>query len=142
MNSFHKHVSAAVAAAVLALPFAGIATSSIASAQTQAAPPAAPPAGAPAPHGGHAHMRQMLQQLNLSDSQKQQIQSIMTSTRQKNQNADKDTRHANMRAAMDQINGVLTPAQRTQLQSEMQAARAQRAAGQQGAPQPAPSPQN
>jgi Spy/CpxP family protein refolding chaperone len=134
MNHITRRVTALLAAAALTLPAA-------ASAQTETAPDQAPasagaqPAAAPQQHHGHG-WRKLLSQLNLSDAQKQQIQSIVAAARAKNQNVtDPQTRHDNMRAAMAQIKGVLTPDQQTQLKSLRQAARAQRLQREQSAPQ-------
>ncbi len=107
--SFPRSFSAFALAATLLVPLA-------ASAQSVAPPPApqAPAAGAPA-HAHHAGMRQALKNLNLSDDQRKQIAGIMKQTRQANQNADPQTRRANMKQMRAQINGVLTPDQQTQL---------------------------
>lgn len=74
---------------------------------------------------------QVLMSLGLSDDQKAKIRSIMQNARQQNQNADRDTRRKNMRAAFSQIENVLTPAQRDQLHQKMQAMRQNRQQGSQ-----------
>jgi Spy/CpxP family protein refolding chaperone len=61
-----------------------------------------------------------LRSLDLSDQQKSQIRSIMQSYRQKNQGADQATRRANNQQMRNAIMNVLTPAQRTQFQQQLQ----------------------
>ena len=99
-----------------------------ASAQVIPQPPANGPAGAqqgtPHRHHGNPYMR-ALRSLNLSDSQKSQLRSIMQSYRQKNQGVDRTTRRASMRQMRSDIMNVLTPSQRTQLQTRMQQMRQQ-----------------
>jgi Spy/CpxP family protein refolding chaperone len=77
-------------------------------------------------HGGGAYMR-ALRSVNLSDGQKLRIASITQSYRQKNQdqNLDQTGRRANMKLMRADILNVLTPAQRTQLQTQMQQMRQQ-----------------
>lgn len=81
--------------------------------------------------GGRDRFGQVLMSLGLSDDQKAKIRSIMANARQKNQNADRDTRRKTMRAAFAQIENVLTPAQRDQLHQKMQAMRRNRQQGSQ-----------
>lgn len=119
-----RTLTVAALAAAVSLPIA-------ASAQTQpGAPQAAPTApAAPGAEGGHrnhhgsAYMH-ALRTLNLSDAQKQQIKDAAAQTRQANQNADPATRRANMQKLRSQIDGILTPDQRTQLQAELAKQRA------------------
>lgn len=96
-----------------------------ASAQVVPAPPAN---GAPA-QAGHAHRvspyMHALRSLNLSDSQKSQIRSIMQSYRQKNKGVDRTTRRANTKQMRADIVNVLTPDQRTALQQNLRQMRAQ-----------------
>jgi Spy/CpxP family protein refolding chaperone len=88
-------------------------------------PPGSPPPegtpGAPGMHGGHhGHMGAILKTLGLSDQQKAKIKQIMHDTHAKNENADPQTRHANMKAAMDQIRtSVLTPQQRARFDAKV-----------------------
>jgi Spy/CpxP family protein refolding chaperone len=92
---------------------------------------APPPAGAPGPGGGHGNQRfaKMLMSLNLSDDQQNQIRGIMKAARDQNKSlTDVQAKRDNMRAAFTKVEAVLTPAQRTKLQAERDAARAQRAA--------------
>jgi Spy/CpxP family protein refolding chaperone len=106
-----------------------------ASAQVIPQPPANGPAGAPQQgghHRGNPYMR-AVRSLSLNDSQKSQIQSIVQSYRQKNQGVDRTTRRANTRQMRSDIMNVLTPAQRTQLQQQMQQYRNAQPSGQ-GAP--------
>ena len=115
----------AALAAVLAVPAAALAQ--------QAPPaPAAPgaPAGVPGQPGMHRHghgggFRHALQSLNLSAAQKTQIQQVFAQSRGANRNADPATRKANRDKLHAQIEGILTPAQRTQLQTALTQARQQ-----------------
>jgi Spy/CpxP family protein refolding chaperone len=110
--------------------------------------PAPPPNGASA-QAGHAHRvspyMRALRSLNLSDSQKSQIRSIMQSYRQKNKGIDQTTRRANMRQMRSDISNVLTPDQRTALAQNLRRMRSQNrgsgapAAGGTTTPPPAPS---
>jgi Spy/CpxP family protein refolding chaperone len=115
--------SVALALAVLAGggTFAGIALGAVPAAFADDAP-----AGSPAA-GEHGHrMGQILMSLNLTDTQKTQIRSIMADARKQNQNVtDRDQRRANMKAAMSKVEAVLTPEQRTQLHAKLDAMRQQ-----------------
>lgn len=94
----------------------------------QNAPPPGPPNGphavsAPAgQHGHHRHNRFMhaLGSLNLSDAQRAQIRDTIRQTRQSNQSADPQTRRANVRAMRQQVEAILTPAQRAQFHAALQ----------------------
>jgi Spy/CpxP family protein refolding chaperone len=109
----------------------------------------APPPGAPAPaasaephhhgHGHHSAYMRALRSLNLSDAQKQQIKAAFQQSRQANQNADPATRKANGQKLRAQIDNILTPAQRTQLQTTLQQERKEHHGPGMGA-SPAPSP--
>ena len=57
--------------------------------------------------------------LGLSDAQKQQIAGILKSARGENKNADPQTRRANITALHQQIEGVLTDSQRSQLHAKL-----------------------
>lgn len=138
MSSF-RFLGVAALAAVLAVPAAALA---------QQAPPAPAAAGAPMPgqagrHHGHRNpMRAALGKLNLSDSQKTQIDQILAQSRGANRNADPATRKANREKMHAQIEGILTPAQRTQLRQEMQQMRQRHAhrGGNGTGPMPGASP--
>jgi Spy/CpxP family protein refolding chaperone len=80
-----------------------------------------------------------LRTLNLTDAQKTQIKSAMQQTRTANENADPQTRKANLEQLRSQINSVLTPDQRAQLQAELQKEREDAANASGGA---APPPHN
>jgi Spy/CpxP family protein refolding chaperone len=57
--------------------------------------------------------------LGLSDAQKQQVAGIMKSWRDANKNADPQTRRASVPALHQQIEGVLTDSQRSQLHTNL-----------------------
>ena len=125
---------------VLAAPLA-------ASAQTASPATPPPPAAGAAPAGSvpngapqHRHPRYLLavRSLTLTADQKQQIAGFLHDTKAANQGADRGTRRANAKKLRDEINGVLTPDQRTQLR----AALAQQRAAAQQAPQSLPQPQS
>lgn len=80
-------------------------------------------APSPAPAQGHRRFGQILLSLNLSDQEKAQIRAIVQSARRQSQNADRETRRANMQAAFKKIDGLLTPAQRRQLHAKLDALR-------------------
>ena len=80
----------------------------------------------PAPAQGHRRFGQILLSLNLSDQQKAQIRAIVQSARQQSQNADRETRRANMQTAFKKIDGVLTPSQRQKLHAKLDAMRKER----------------
>jgi Spy/CpxP family protein refolding chaperone len=61
--------------------------------------------------------------LGLSAAQRQQIVSIMKNSRAANKSADPQTRRANRLAMRQQIDGVLTPDQRTQFHAKLAQAR-------------------
>jgi Spy/CpxP family protein refolding chaperone len=113
--STSRFLAAAALAATLVLPAAAFA---------QQGPPAPMPATSPMPghrHGHHGGMRRMMQTLNLSAAQKQQIDAAFAQSKAANQNVtDPAARQANRAKLHAQIEAILTPAQRTQLQAEMQ----------------------
>jgi len=137
---FRNHLGAFALAAVCVLPLA-------ASAQTAPNPGvAAPPAAAhPGPQQGHhRHHRRSpylsaMRGLQLSDAQKQQIAGILKNSRTANKGIDQKTRRANMQAMRQQIEGVLTPDQRTQLHAKI--AQAQRHFAHPNGQPPQPRPQ-
>ena len=124
-------------AAALTVPFAASAQSAPQPAPPNAAGQAAPPAGAGHHHHHVNRYMRAMRGLNLSDAQKSQIKSIMTSTRQANatngQPVDPQTRRQNTIAMRQQIDQVLTDTQRAQLHATL---RAQRQADKAGAPAP------
>jgi len=119
-NMKRSLVSLSLAAAVLtgAGTAAAIATGTVPAAFAQDQP-----SGGPPPDGHHGNrMGKVLMSLNLSDAQKTQIRSIMGDAHKQNQNVtDRDQRRANMKAAMDKVEAVLTPAQRTELHAKLDA---------------------
>ena len=89
-------------------------------------------------HRGNA-MAKMLADMHLSDQQKSQIRDIMKNARKQNENVtDREQRRATMRAAMEQVRTVLTPAQRAQFDAKMKAMRARYQQGQDGHGDPVP----
>ena len=116
---FRNHLGAFALAVLCVLPLA-------ASAQTAPAPGVgAPPQAQQQPH--HRRHRnpylRAMRGLNLNDAQKQQIAGILKSSRAANKGVDPQTRRANMQAMRRQIEGVLTPDQRTQLHAKVAQAR-------------------
>jgi Spy/CpxP family protein refolding chaperone len=131
-----RFLAAAVLAASLLVP---------AGAFAQQAPPAPVP-GAPAMsghhRGHHGGWRRMLQTLNLSAAQKQQVDAAFAQSKSANKGVtDPATRKANRDKLHAQIESILTPDQRTQLQSQMQKARQRHREGMPG-PAPTGAPHN
>jgi len=126
------------AAAALA---AGLAIPAAAFAQTPGAP-VPPPAAAPAAHHHHrGAMHAALGKLNLSAAQNSQLAAVFAQAkqqRQANRNADPATRKANAQRFRSQIDGILTPAQRTQFHAALQQARAHRSHHRRALGSPAP----
>ena len=115
-----RFLAAAVLAASLTVPAAAFAQ------QAPSVPAGAAPVTAPGQHGHHRNgFRAALRGLNLSASQKTQIDQIFAQARGQNKGADPQTRKANRAKVRAQVEAVLTPAQRTQLQSALQQARRQ-----------------
>ena len=111
MLSQRRLIASAALIAAFAAPLAAFA---------QQAP--APVAGSPAPerhHHGGPFMR-ALRTLDLSASQRQQIEDAMAQTRQANRNADESTRRANREKQRAQIETILSPEQRARFQAELQ----------------------
>jgi Spy/CpxP family protein refolding chaperone len=134
--SLTRFISGVALVSALAVPALALAQ--------QAPPPGAPaPAASAAPHHhGHRHhsaYMRALRSLNLSDAQKQQIKAAFQQSRQANQNADPATHKANSEKLHAQIDGILTPAQRTQLQTTLKQERNQQKRPGMGV-SPAPSP--
>jgi Spy/CpxP family protein refolding chaperone len=117
-----RFFAAAVLAASLTVPVAAFAQQT----PSPGAPAAAP--GQPGAHHGRHHngFRTALRGLNLSASQKTQIDQIFAQSRGQNKGADPATRKANRAKMRTQVEAVLTPAQRAQLQSALQQARQHR----------------
>ena len=121
----NRLMSAALLAAAIALPTA-------ACAQQQPAN-TAPASGWQGGHHGHHRggVRSALRGITLSDAQKQQIDTIVQQNRatmKSNPTTDPATRRANMQQLRTQIENVLTPAQRTQFEQNLQKQRAARPA--------------
>lgn len=123
----------AAAAAALILPVGALA---------QQAPPATAAPGAQqwqGHRGGHRGFMRMFRDLNLSDQQKTQIQSIVQQYRQAHPRGSQPDPQAR-KQMRDQIMNVLTPQQRTQLQQKMQQMH-ERHDKEQGEPQTSSTPQ-
>jgi Spy/CpxP family protein refolding chaperone len=133
LSSF-RLVAAAVLAGALIVPAAAIAQQTPAPGAVYPTPPARG-----ARHGHHGHhngLRAALRQLNLSSTQQQQIDQALARTKDANRNADRATRKANVQKLRADVDAILTPAQRTQLQAAMRRMREQRQ--QRGFATPAP----
>jgi Spy/CpxP family protein refolding chaperone len=92
-------------------------------AQSSAQAQPAGTAGAPGSAGarGNARFGKVLQRLDLSDTQKEQIRTIMKDARtQARGTTDTGQRRAAMRAAFAKVQDVLTPAQRDAFKAKMQ----------------------
>ena len=115
-----KFAPLALAALVAGLPLASLA---------QNVPPLTPVLAAHAAQGehhrgGHGHMMKMLSELNLTADQQSKIDGYVAASKTSNANTtDPQVRQANRKALRDQIMGVLTPDQKTQLEAKMKAAR-------------------
>lgn len=115
-----RFLAATVLAASLTVPVAAFAQ------QAPSVPAGAVPVTAPGHHGRHHNaFRSALLGLNLSASQKTQIDQIFAQARGQNKAADPATRKANRARVRTHVEAVLTPAQRTQLQAALQQARRQ-----------------
>jgi len=113
-----RFLAAAVLAASLSVPVAAFAQ------QAPTAPAGAAPAAISGHHGRHNNaFRSALHGLNLSASQKTQIDQIFAQAHGQNKGADPATRKANREKLHAQIEGVLTPSQRADLKAAMQQAR-------------------
>lgn len=110
-------------------------------AQTPPQPPLAPSAsGTVTGHGDHARMWNMVEGLNgITDTQRQQIEALRTQYEQNNQPGTTPS-HGTMRALRQQLMQILTPAQQTQLRSQLQQFRRQHQAQQPPNASPPPRP--
>jgi Spy/CpxP family protein refolding chaperone len=126
MNRF---VSSLAAVATVALSLAAftagdLALGTVAPAAAQSAPGA--PGGPQGAAQGRQRFAKMLMSLNLTDPQKSQIKSIMDTARAKSKTlTDRQAKRDTMRDAFKNIEAVLTPAQKTKLHAERDAAKAQ-----------------
>jgi len=116
MNRPLSIVAAFGIAAMLLAPAASFAQS----APATVAAPAAP--GAKHHHHGSRYMH-ALRGLNLSATQREQVKGFMQTARATMKTSDQATRRSTAKQLRAQIDGVLTPAQRTQLQSTLKQAR-------------------
>ena len=117
---------AAAATATLAVAgftAADVALGTVVPAAAQSAPG---PQGGPGGRNGRQRFGQMLMTLGLTDAQKSRIKSIMAASRAKNKSlTDPQAKRDNMREAFKNVEAVLTPAQKTKLHAERDAAKAQ-----------------
>ncbi len=82
--------------------------------------------------GGGGRQAALLKQLNLTPDQQSKADAILAQARQQAQGSDDpDARRAAMKAAMQQVQALLTPAQKAKLQ-ELRAAQQQQGGGDQG----------
>jgi len=117
-----RFLVAGALASAIALPTAAFAQTA------PGVPPPGPgvtnPAGPGAQFGARRHHRNhfmhALRSLNLSDAQRSQIRDLIRQTRVANQNADPQTRRANMVAMRQHLDALLTPDQRTRLHAALQ----------------------
>lgn len=123
-------ISGALAVAI-GLPIVGCA---------QQAPAQSSPGASQNAYGHHHGGMRWLQGVNLSDQQKQQIQTLVQQYRQAHPQGSQPDPQAR-KQLRDQIMNVLTPDQRAQVQANMQKAREQRQEENgEGSPAPAVSP--
>jgi Spy/CpxP family protein refolding chaperone len=121
-----KHFTLALAAtATVALSLAAFTAGDLAYGRVAPAAAQAAPGGSQGGQGGQNSGRgrqqfaKMLQSLNLSDNQKNQIRTIMANARAKNKSlTDPQAKRDTMRGAFKSIEAVLTPAQQSKLQAE------------------------
>jgi Spy/CpxP family protein refolding chaperone len=128
VKSLKSFIIAATCAVALGAPALALAQSGTIADTNQPAP------GASQPAEGHHRggMMHMLQTLNLSQQQQDQIKTLMTSYKQAHpEGSPKDP--TARKQLQDQIMAVLTPDQRTKLEQEKAAWRSQH-------PAPSPSP--
>lgn len=119
---------ATVALSLAAFTAGDVALGRIAPAGAQTSP------GQAGPQGGGAKGRQrfaeMLMSLNLSDDQKSRIKGIMADARAKMKTlTDPEAKRDTMRGAFKDIEAVLTPAQKTKMDAERAAYKAQHNSG-------------
>jgi Spy/CpxP family protein refolding chaperone len=114
--------AAAVALTLSVFTVGDLALGRITPAAAQAAPG---PGGAQGYAKGRQRFAKMLLSLNLSDGQKTQIRSIMADARAKSKAlTDPQEKRKTMSGAFKNIEAVLTPAQKTKLHAERDAAKA------------------
>ncbi len=123
MNRF---ILALAAAAAVTLSLAAFTAGDLALGRVAPAVAQTSPGDQPAPAGRRRLFGQLLMALDLSDALKSQIKSIMADARAQNKTlTDPQAKRENMRGAFTKIEAVLTPAQRTKLHAERDAAKAQ-----------------
>ncbi len=119
MTRFFPTLTAAltVALALTAFTAGDLALGRISPAVAQAAP--GPGSGGQGGGKGRQQFAKMLQTLDLSDGQKNQIRSIMEAARAKNKTlTDPQAKRQTMFGAFKNIEAVLTPAQKSKLDAE------------------------
>lgn len=106
----------------------------------QQAPAQSQPGASQGAYGHHHGGMRWMQGLNLSDQQKQQIQTLMQQYRQAHPRGSQPDPQARQQL-QQQIMNVLTPAQRTQAQANMEKMKQERQEREEnGTPAPTPSP--
>ena len=117
------HLGALALLAAFAMPLAASAQTFPNPGAPGSAPSAQQPGQQPAQHHHRNPFMRAMRGLGLSAAQRQQIVSIMKNSRAANKSADAQTRRANRLAMRQQIDGVLTPDQRTQFHAKLAQAR-------------------
>ena len=131
--SINRFLGTAALAAALIIPTAACAQQATA----QTAPTGAPAAGA-RHHRGHG-WGGALKGITLSDAQKQQLKDLRAQNKPTpGQTVDPATRKANREAMLQKVEAILTPAQRTQFEQNLQQMRANRAGHDRPAPMATP----
>lgn len=121
--SINRYLGAVALAAALIIPTAAGAQQATA----QTAPDGAPAAGTHHHHRGHG-WGGALKGITLTDAQKQQLKDLRAQNKPAaGQTLDPATRKANREAMLQKVEAILTPAQRTQFEQNLQQMRANRA---------------
>jgi len=117
------HLGALALLAAFAMPLAASAQNFPNPGSAGPAPSAQQTQQQPAHHHRRNPYMHAMRGLGLSSAQRQQIVGIMKSSRASSKGADPQTRRANRLAMRQQIDGVLTPDQRTQFHAKLAQAR-------------------
>ncbi len=132
---------------VPALAFLALLAGPLAAGAQTPPPPGPADSSAPAMTAPHHHRHRhhdafasALRTVTLTPNQQQQIAGFRDQTKKANAGADPDTRKANEQKLHDQIMGVLTPAQKTQVTAVMQRSTSKRYPEGSAMPGPTASP--